>query len=75
MEKDVDQLEDKIIKLRLVKIENNQDIETFQEEHFEMQKIVKTRSEINDHIKKKIDSKMENIQNLSGNKNEKDKDK
>jgi hypothetical protein len=36
-------LEEKIIKLQMVKIENNEDVETMEEELYEMEKIVKAR--------------------------------
>ena len=34
MEKDVEELEERIIKLRMVKFENNEDVETMEEELF-----------------------------------------
>lgn len=71
-EKDVEELEEKIIRMRMVKFENNEDIETFEEELEVIEKIVRTRSDINDHLKKKIDSKMESIHS-SGHKNQKEK--
>ena len=42
-EKDVEELEEKIIRLQMVKIENNEDVETMEEELYEMEKIVKAR--------------------------------
>jgi hypothetical protein len=56
----------------MVKFENNEDVETYEEELEEIEKIVRTRSEINDHLKKKIDGRMESIHN-SAHKNEKEK--
>ena len=58
--------------MRMVKIEKNEDIQTYEEEYEEIEKIVRTRSEINDHLKKQIDSRMESIHN-SGQKGEKEK--
>lgn len=61
-EKDVQQLEDKIIKMRMVKFENNEEIQTMEEELFEMEKIVKARMEYHDYLKKQVDMKMLKIQ-------------
>ena len=48
----------------MVKFENNEDVETMEEELFEMEKIVKARIEYNDYLKKKIDASMEDIQKV-----------
>ena len=61
-ERDVEELEDKIIRMRMVKIENNEDVETMEEELFELEKIVKARTEYNDHLKLRIDTRMLAIQ-------------
>lgn len=67
-EKDIEELEEKIIRMRMVKIENNEDIETYEEELEEIEKIVKAKSQINDTLKRQIDSRMESIHS-SGQKN------
>ena len=64
-EKDVEELEEKIIKLQMVKIENNEDVETMEEELYEMEKIVKARIEYDEYLKKRIDSRMEEVQKVS----------
>lgn len=52
LEKDIGELEEKIIRLQGVKIENNDEIETSEEELFAMEKVVRARSEYNDHLKR-----------------------
>ena len=61
LEHDIEELEERILKLRTVKFENNEEVETSEEELFEMEKIVKARSEYHDHLKKKIDQQMQQI--------------
>lgn len=60
--------------MRMVKFENNEDIETMEEELFEMEKIVTARMEYHDFLKGQVDTKMLLIQR-SNEKGEKEKEK
>lgn len=44
LEADIGELEERILKLRTVKFENNEEVETSEEELFEMEKVVKARN-------------------------------
>ena len=59
----------------MVKFQNNEDIETIEEELFEMEKIVKAREEFNQYMKKQIDMKMLTIQQESDRDMKKKEDK
>ena len=59
----------------MVKFQNNEDIETIEEELFEMEKIVKAREEFNQYMKKQIDMKMLSIQQESDRNMKKKEDK
>jgi phage shock protein A len=58
VEKDIEELEEKIIQLRMVKFETNEHIETLEEELDGLDQKVRAQSDYNDHLKKKIVMKM-----------------